>query len=78
MVFGAILGGAKALLGGRKKKDAPKAEMGPNPGERLKGSATRTVKELLTPVKSARKAIRGVRSSARKAIRRGSSRSGGR
>jgi len=78
MVFGAILGGAKKLLGGGGKKGAaPKAEIGPNKGEQLKGAATRTTKALLTPVRSARKPIR-MRSGARKALGRGSSRAGGR
>ncbi len=78
MVFGLILGGVKALLGGRKKKEGSKAEAGPNKGEQLKGDAARTAKQLLTPVKSSRKAIRGMRAGARKAMGRGSSRSGGR
>lgn len=51
MVFGLILGGAKALLGGRKKKGAPQAAAGPNPGDRLKADASRTAKELLTPMR---------------------------
>lgn len=78
MVWGAIFGIGKRLLGGRKKKEGSKADTGPTKGEQLKGDATRTVKSLLTPVKSTRKAIRGVRAGARKAISRGSGRSGGR
>jgi len=78
MVFGAILGGAKKLLGGGKKKAAaPKSEIGPTPGEQLKGAATVATKRLLSPVKSTRKPIR-MRAGARKAMSRGSSRSGGR
>ena len=81
MVFGAILGGAKALFGGgKKKKAAPKERAGPTEGEKLKGASIRTTKELLSPVKSTRKPIRGnrMRAGARKAISRGSSRAGGR
>ena len=78
MVFGAILGGAKALFGGgKKKKAAPKERAGPTEGEKLKGPATRTTKELLSPVKGTRKPIR-MRAGARKAMSRGSSRAGGR
>jgi hypothetical protein len=79
MVWGAILGGAKKLLagGGKKKAAPPKSEI--TKSEQLKGEATRTTKELLTPVRSgsARKPIR-MRVGARKAMGRGSSRSGGR
>ncbi len=77
MVFGAILGGAKALFGGKKKKAAPKERAGPTEGEKLKGPAMRTTKELLSPVKSTRKPTR-MRAGARKAMSRGSSRAGGR
>ena len=51
MVWGFLLGGAKALLGGRKKKEGRKADAGPNKGQELKSDATRTVKELLTPIR---------------------------
>lgn len=79
MVFGAILGGAKKIFGGGgKKKAAPRQKQaGPTEGEKLKGASARTTKELLSPVKSTRKPIR-MRTAARKAISRGSSRSGGR
>lgn len=77
MVWGLLLGGAKKLLGGRKKKEGRTAEAGPTEGEKLKGAATRTTKELLTPARSARKPTR-MRAGARKAMSRGSSRSGGR
>jgi len=78
MVFGAILGGAKALFGGgKKKKAAPKERAGPTEGEKLKGASARTTKELLSPVKATRKPIR-MRAGARKAMSRGSSRAGGR
>ncbi len=79
MVFGAIMGGAKKVFGGgKKKKAAPqRKELGPSPGEKLKPAAARATKELLTPVRSARKPMR-MRAGARKAISRGSSRSGGR
>ena len=79
MAFGFLLGGAKKLLGGGKKKGAaPKAAAaGPTEGEKLKGASARTTKELLTPVRSARKPIR-MRAGARKAMGRGSSRAGGR
>lgn len=51
MVWGLLLGGAKALLGGGRKKSAAKADIGPNKGQQLKGDAARTAKELLTPIR---------------------------
>jgi len=76
MVFGAILGGAKKLFGGGKKK-APAAKAEAQKPDTLPADAARTTKQLLTPVKSTRKPIR-MRAGARKAMSRGSSRAGGR
>jgi len=76
MVFGAILGGAKKLFGGGKKKAAPQ-KAAPKKPDTLPADAARATKELLTPVRSARKPIR-MRAGARKAMSRGSSRAGGR
>ena len=75
MVFGAILGGAKKLFGGGKKKAAPKAAA--QKPDTLPADAARTIKSLLSPVKSTRKPTR-MRAGARKAMSRGSSRAGGR
>jgi len=78
MVFGAILGGAKKMFGGGGKKKAPppKAADQKKP-DTLEADAARTTKQLLSPVKGTRKPIR-MRAGARKAMGRGSSRSGGR
>jgi len=76
MVFGAILGGAKKLFGGGKKKAAPKSAVAQKP-DTLPADAARTTKQLLSPVKSTRKPTR-MRAGARKAMSRGSSRAGGR
>jgi len=71
MVFGAMFSMGKKLLGGGKKKAAPRQKAaGPTEGEKLKGASARTTKELLTPVRSARKPIR-MRAGARKAMTRG-------
>ena len=70
--------GKKMLGGGGKKAPAPKAAAAAAPAaDKLKGESARATKELLTPVRSARKPIR-MRAGARKAMGRGSSRSGGR
>ncbi len=76
MVFGAILGGAKKIFGGGKKKAAPQKAAAQKP-DTLEADAARTTKQLLSPVKGTRKPIR-MRAGARKAMGRGSSRSGGR
>ncbi len=76
MVFGAILGGAKKLFGGGKKKAPPPKAAAQKP-DTLPADAARTTKQLLSPVKGTRKPIR-MRAGARKAMSRGSSRSGGR
>jgi len=76
MVFGAILGGAKKLFGGGKKKKAAPQAAAQKP-DTLPADAARATKHLLSPVKSTRKPIR-MRAGARKAMSRGSSRSGGR
>ncbi len=74
MVWGLLLGGAKRLLGGGRKKSAAKADIGPNKGQELQGDAARTAKELLTPIRK-----NGKRNGKRKSTRNGNgSRSRGR
>jgi len=80
MVFMKAFSMGKKIFGGGGKKKAPAAKAaaaGPTEGEKLKGASAKTTKELLTPVKSTRKPIR-MRAGARKAMGRGSIRSGGR
>lgn len=71
--------GKKLFGGGGKKKAAPAAAPAAKAAaaDKLKGESARATKELLSPAKSTRKPIR-MRPGARKAMSRGSSRSGGR
>ncbi|MCK5316567.1 MAG: hypothetical protein KAJ55_01570 [Anaerolineales bacterium] len=72
--------GKKLFGGGGKKKAAPAAAPAAKAAaaDKLKGESARATKELLSPAKSStRKPIR-MRPGARKAMSRGSSRSGGR
>ena len=78
MIFMKAFSMGKKLFGGGGKKKAPppKAAAAQKP-DTLEADAARTTKQLLSPVKSTRKPIR-MRAGARKAMSRGSSRSGGR